>query len=213
MKKISLAALAAVAAIALAAPASAADFSFTGNLANDDQVLFFNFTVGVPSLVTLRTYSYAGGTNAAGQVIARGGFDPILSLYDGSGVRVGQNDDGGSPLVAIDAVSGRAWDTFFTANLVAGSYTVAVSEFDNFGPANLAGFFPGSSSVGFADVSGVANNPRNGHWAFDVLNVGAATQVGGVVPEPATWGLMILGMGGIGAVIRRRRNTVQAVVA
>ncbi|QKS01942.1 choice-of-anchor C family protein [Sphingomonas sp. CL5.1] len=29
---------------------------------------------------------------------------------------------------------------------------------------------------------------------------------GGGVPEPATWGLMILGFGGIGAVMRRRRD-------
>jgi len=32
----------------------------------------------------------------------------------------------------------------------------------------------------------------------------------GAVPEPATWGLMILGFGGIGAVLRRRRNVLAA---
>lgn len=208
MRKFSLAALAATAAIALAAPAAATDFSFVGTLANDDEVLFFNFTVGAPSLVTLRTYSYAGGVNAAGTVIARGGFDPILSLYDSTtGVRVGQNDDGDGNVPA-DSVSGVHYDTYFQSLLAAGSYTVAVSEYNNFGPANLSGIFPGSSSVGFADVSGVANNPRDGHWAFDVLNVASATQVGGggVVPEPATWGLMISGFGLTGAMLRRRRQ-------
>ena len=39
------------------------------------------------STVTLQTYGYAGGTNAAGQVIAQGGFDPILALFD-STVRI-----------------------------------------------------------------------------------------------------------------------------
>src|SRR5262245_40873387 len=100
--------LAAVAASSLAAAsaASADNFSFTGNLANDDAVQFFDFSVGSTSAVTLRTWSYAGGTNAAGQVIARGGFDPILSLYDlATGDRIGVNDDGGCSLVAADTNS------------------------------------------------------------------------------------------------------------
>jgi len=210
MKKFSLAALAATAMIALASPAAATDFSFVGTLANDDEVLLFNFTVASTSLVTLRTYSYAGGVNAAGAVIARGGFDPILSLYNSAGAQIGDNDDddqdgGGMPLhVATDSVSGAAYDTYFTMSLGPGAYTVAVTEFDNFGPANLASGFPGSSFVGFGDTSGAANNPRDGHWAFDVLNVASAS-LG--VPEPATWGLMIGGFALTGAMLRRRRQS------
>ena len=207
MKKFSLAALAATAMIALAAPASATNFSFVGTLATDDEVLFFNFNVGSLSLVTLRTYSYAGGVNAAGAVIARGGFDPILSLYNSvTGAKVGENDDGTTSQVATDSVSGQAYDTFFTKSLGAGSYTVAITEFDNFGHSNLANGFAGSSFVGFGDASDVANNPRDGHWAFDVLNVSSASQVG-VVPEPATWGLMIGGFALTGAMLRRRRQS------
>ena len=44
-------------------PAMAADQSFTGTLSDPNQVLLFNFTVGSPSNVTLRTWSYAGGVN------------------------------------------------------------------------------------------------------------------------------------------------------
>ena len=65
--------------------ASAADFSFTGNFAHDNDVQQFNFSVGSLSSVSLRSWSYAGGTNAAGQQIARGGFDPILALFDANG--------------------------------------------------------------------------------------------------------------------------------
>jgi hypothetical protein len=36
--------------------------------------------------------------------------------------------------------------------------------------------------------------------------VGAIINSGGAVPEPATWGLMILGFGGIGSLLRRRRG-------
>jgi hypothetical protein len=45
-------------------------------------------------------------------------------------------------------------------------------------------------------------------FEFDTL----AAHSGGV-PEPAAWGLMILGFGGIGAVLRRRRQTLPAVTA
>jgi hypothetical protein len=58
--------------------ASAANFSFIGNLSNDDAVQEFTFEVeGTAREVTLRTWSYAGGTNAQGQAIANGGFDPF----------------------------------------------------------------------------------------------------------------------------------------
>jgi len=187
---------------AAAASASAADFSFAGTFGGDNDVQFFGFNVGADSLVTLRTYSYAGGVNAAGTVIARGGFDPILSLYNGMGDRVGQNDDGGCALVAADAVSGRCWDTYFQANLSAGSYTVAVSQYANFGPSHIPGVFPGAGVTNFVDVSG---SLRDSHWAFDVLNVESATQQDSAVPEPATWAMMIIGFGMSGALVRRRR--------
>lgn len=185
MKMLALAAVAASALAVIASPAAATDFSFTGTFSSDNNVQFFDFTVGAPSTVTLRTWSYAGGTNAAGQTIARGGFDPILSLYDtSSGNRINQNDDGGCTNVAADSVSGQCWDTYLTSPLGIGTYRVAVSEYNNFGPSNLSGIFPGATCcTGFNDVSGAPSNPRDGHWAFDVLNVESATQ-GGAVPEP-----------------------------
>ena len=64
--------------------AAAGNFSFTGTFSQDDQLQVFLFTA--PSASTLlRTWSYAGGTNAAGQVILPGGFDPILSVFDATG--------------------------------------------------------------------------------------------------------------------------------
>jgi hypothetical protein len=203
-----------------AAPAAATDFSFTGNFTRDDDVQLFNFTVGAPSTVTLRTWSYAGGTNAAGDVIARGGFDPILALFDGTGALVGQNDDGGCGNVAQD-ISGQCWDTFFSSALDAGSYTVAVMQYNNFanGP-NLANGFSrqgqgnftpafsqcGANQSAFEDVSGSAACGRDSHWAFDILNVGDAVVVGNAVPEPSTWAMMLLGFGAMGFSVRRAKR-------
>ncbi len=78
------------------ASASAANFSFIGNLNHDDAVQEFNFEVeGAAREVTLRTWSFAGGTNTEGQVIQAGGFDPVVSLFNSStGALISFNDDG-----------------------------------------------------------------------------------------------------------------------
>ncbi len=188
------------AVLALSAPASAADLSFVGNFQTGNDVQLFNFTVGTASNVTLRTWSYAGGTNAAGTVIARGGFDPILALFDSAGAFINQNDDGGAN-VAADSATGSRYDTFLQAALAPGNYTVSVMAYSNFanGP-NLSDGFRNSGSFG-----GRATN-----WAFDILNVDVATQAG-AVPEPASWMMMIAGFGAIGSTLRRSKKVRTAV--
>ncbi|NJC04930.1 hypothetical protein GGQ97_000723 [Sphingomonas kaistensis] len=175
--------------------ASAADYSYSGSLAGPNAVQLFNFTVTSPSSVTLRTYSYAGGINAAGQTITSGGFDPILALFDGSGELVGENDDGGLNVPA-DATTGSRYDTFLQALLQPGTYTVSVAAYSNFaiGP-NLSNGFENDGTF----------DGRANRWAFDILNVNSAIQVG-AVPEPGTWALMLVGFGAIGASLRRRRR-------
>ena len=205
MKTLKILAALTVATMGLSsAPALATDFSFTGSLPTANSVQLFNFTVGAPSTVTLRTWSYAGGTNAAGSLIARGGFDPILALFDSTGLRINQNDDGGSN-VAADTTGAR-FDTFLSSLLQSGTYTVSVMAYSNFsiGP-NLSNGF--SNTGNFTDVTG---SVRTNQWAFDVLNVNGATQ-GGAVPEPATWAMMLIGFGAAGVSLRyRRRKSVLA---
>ena len=43
-----------------------------------------------------------------------------------------------------------------------------------------------------------------------VLSSGPSTNLAGAVPEPATWAMMILGVGGIGAMRRRSRGALAA---
>lgn len=205
-------------AIVTAGTLPAASFSFSGTFTQDDQVQLFSFNVAAPSTVTLRTWSYAGGTNAAGDAIARGGFDPILALFDSTGLRIGQNDDGGSN-VSTD-LSNRNYDTFFTVDLGPGSYTVSVMVFDNFsvGPNLSDGFtrtglgnFTGTfvppalcPEARFCDVSGSTEyTQRNGSWAFDILNVETADIIS-QIPEPSTWSM--LGLAGLALARARRRR-------
>ena len=51
------------------------NFPFTGTFTRDDEIQLLSLVVGAPSTVTLRSYSYAGGTQANGNVVLAGGFD------------------------------------------------------------------------------------------------------------------------------------------
>lgn len=199
MKMIIMAALAGVASVSMPTVASAADLSFVGTLLTDDGKAVFNFNLASTSTVKIRSLGYAGGTNAAGNLIAAGGFDPVLSLYDSSGQAIDFNDDGIG--AAFDPVSGTASDSSLSLSLAAGKYIVYLTQYDNFGPANLAlpFNFEGQPNFrnGFVDFNGYQ---RTGNWALDINGVTTA----GAVPEPATWMLMLLGFAAVGVAARRR---------
>ena len=175
-----------------AAPANAANFSFTGNLADSNDNQSFFFTANGASTVNLRSYSYAGGTNAAGTVIAAGGFDPILSLFDGTDTLIQTVDDGPDPVPA-DPTTGRRYDTNFSQALAAGNYRVIISQYANFatGP-NFSNGFGGTNDPGF--------DGRTSAWAVDVLGVEqASTPTATSVPEPADLlGTVVAGFAVIG---------------
>jgi len=202
--------------VGMAGVAHANNFSFTGHFTQDDNVQLFHFVVGATSNVTLRSWGYAGGTNAAGTLIARGGFDTILALFDSTGALIDSNDDGFDVnigcLVPADSVSGACYDSLLTSSLSAGTYTVAVMEYNNFangpnlsdgfqqdGQGNFTGSLTGHPGGSFWDVTG---DQRDNHWAFDILDVQGAT----TVPEPSTLLLLLPGLTGLAAFLRTGKS-------
>jgi hypothetical protein len=176
MQRTLKAAIAAAVLAAASASAPAANVSFTGTLAGDNDVMLFSFTLAADANVTLRTLSYAGGVNAAGSPIADGGFDPVIALFAGSGnsaLLIDGDDDGGPDLDALLQLS----------PLLAGTYTVALSQVANFanGPTLGDGFL-GLGDPGFGG--------RSSAWALDILGVDTAN----AIPEPATLALALFGL-------------------
>ena len=197
---------------------AATNFSFTGTFSADDDVQLFNFTVAGPSTVSLLSYGYGGGTqqDVNANVVLAGGFDPILALFDNTGLLIATNDDDTSGTVNADPITTFEWDTFLTTDLLAGDYIVAVMQYDNRPGTNTIGatllsdgfkytddpFFTavlgGCSNGQFCDTGG---NNRTNEWAFDVLNVESATQV---VPVPAAAWLFGSGLIALVGIARRK---------
>jgi len=175
----------------------AADFSFRGTSTDLNRVQTFTFAVSSGSTVVIRTFGYAGGTNAAGVLIPAGGFDPVVALFHGSGssaLLYDLNDDAFQCAhVAQDPISHQCYDAYLeekgasldpgtlVGGLEAGTYTVVLMNYANFanGPTLGDGFtgrggafdcFGASRPVTpgvFLDCDGLS---RTGDWALDSLS-------------------------------------------
>lgn len=195
-----------LAACACMASANAANLSYVGQFTKDNDVALFTFTVPTQQTVTIKTWSYAGGVNAAGQTIARGGFDPIIELFNAAGMQIGQQDDAECPKANADAVTKQCWDINYSIKLAAGNYTVSLQQYNNYSlSTSLADgfYFDGAQNAafrnGFVDEM---DNKRNGLWALDILNA-SVVQTPTSVPEPSSALLMGASLAGM-SLLRRR---------
>lgn len=176
-------------AIALVVPAAAwaGPVTFSGNFGLDEDVVLIPFTVSTLSVITMQTTSFANGST---------GFEPVLTLFDSTGNLLLQDATGGTVpgscgLRAIDPTSGYCLDAFIQSPLNAGSYTLALSEWDNIpGGPTLADGFPQTGNGNFTGPEFLGSpgsfilfngSQRTNAWALQIDGLG--------VPEPATAGL------------------------
>jgi hypothetical protein len=103
------------------------------------------------------------------------------------------------------------WDTFRQTYLSWGSVTFANGVPTTFALGNNDDpTISRLSPTGFETATGYDYDDAaswGGSWAIDTMSVS------GGVPEPAAWALMILGFGGLGAAMRRRRGQARALRA
>lgn len=183
--------------------------SFGGNFSSDDQILTIPFVLSAPGTVTLNTTSFATG-----------GFEPVLSLFEGTGALslIGQDTIGGTAPGAcggrgIDGSSGYCLDAFLEQSLNAGTYLLALTESDNF--ANGPSFFDGFSQQGQGNFTGPEYTGTSGSFLlFDGSQRSSAYLVNltgdnlsSPTPEPFSAGLIAVGFAAAGLIYRKRKSS------
>ncbi len=194
----------------LAAGCAFADtVSYTGTLNSPEDTWETDATLSSAGTLTLQTWGFGGGTNAAGTVIPSGGFDPFVGVFNSAGNMIQGTSDGlsnytsfsGCPpagLVTIGSVPDNCGDITMSLALAAGTYTILLSDaeyipnaiFDSPSYGNLSeGFtdFTGGAFQTCADLNDCNNDTAN--WALDV------TTPTSVTPTPEPGSLAVCGLG------------------
>jgi len=155
------------------------------------------FTLVNPGTVNAITFGYAGGASATGAVVAPGGLEPYLSLFDASGNFLMSTFNGINCPPGAGMVSGNCFDVELNAGtLAAGSYTLVLSAYQNMSSAE--NFGSGTLADGMSGLGNLGVN-ENLNYAFD-LNISGQPAP---APEPAT---MLLVLAGVALVAVRRRS-------
>jgi hypothetical protein len=194
--------------------------SFTGTLSSSQGVFETTFNLTAADTVTIQTWGFGGGTNAAAQVIPAGGFDPLITLFNGPVATATIVTDGsGNPLADADNLLNAPWsyvgncppagtvaigtghdcgDDFMQVALGAGAYTLVLTD-ANYIP--FAVFDNGSLAEGFEDLtSGVFQTcdpvsnaciTPDGNYAVDILSTQSDLIA---TPEPSALSLLGIGL-------------------
>lgn len=202
--------------------------SCTGIAGTPEDVFLETLTLTGSTNITVQTYGFGGGTNAAGTMVSAGGFDSLVALFDDTGNIL--MDASGNPVASADNLSGLfspgclpagtvsigiqsiCGDNTLTATLGPGTYTLLLSD-ANYVPYAVNPGPPASSllSDGYGDLTGGVFQTCNdqgdciaptGHFAVDILGI---PPVNSSVPEPGTLALLGFSMA---VLVSIRRKTV-----
>ena len=180
------------------AKAELINYTYSGNLAYHNDVLFFNIAMDEPGSVTMFSSSWV-----------RGGFDPIIAIWDSSGNKIYQQDDGnniGTTWVNGIEYAHGSWDSYFTTDpLAVGLYRISIAVFANFAVSDsLADGFRYDEEVPF-----LLSESRS-VFEFHILGVANVEVIEpnpdpnpAPTPEPAT--VFLMGVGLLGMIGMRKR--------
>ena len=190
--------------------ASGGTISYTGTLASpDDASTVITVTLASGGTLGLQTYGFGGGTNAASEVIAAGGFDPFVGVFAGTGSTAtfidGTSDilsnysPGCPPAGTVNIGGAVCGDVTLSETLAAGTYTVLLTD----GEYTPTAVFEtaGTLGDGFSDLTPgafqtcKANGTKcitpTANWALDITTPGSTTAA---TPEPAGLGAVGLAL-------------------
>jgi len=179
----------------------------------------------------------ASMASAAVTVTASSGLTPLQDPFLQTGL-VTNNPDGSSNIAfGMNPVPHPNFSGSFSfTNTIAGIYNITLDTSTNF-PSGVVTFtsavISGGSCTALTCTLGglpgqhlVLNSlslAANTAYTFSFAGTNSRTATGGVltgnvsidpaVPEPATWAMMLLGFGGIGLAMRRRRRPALAQIA
>lgn len=123
--------------------------SCTGSLDTPEDIFTDTFTLVADSTITVQTYGFGGGTNAAGTPIPAGGFDSLVALFSGIATDATiLTDSSSNPIASADSLStyspgcppaglvtvgsvpGNCGDNTLVAALGPGTYTLLLTDAD-----------------------------------------------------------------------------------
>lgn len=173
--------------LAMAAPAQAADFLFS-----------FDSSPGAPGV---------GPQAVAGTVTGR-----ILGLPEsGTGAATQVWIDSYSPNPLAFSILATGWNdqvqnsfTLSGGQIVGGTY-FSINNDDFFGQYFDRLFINFDSNGTRVNYASIGSNGSAAVWNAQALSGVTFSRIGGAVPEPATWAMMLLGFGAVGSGMRRKR--------
>jgi hypothetical protein len=127
--------------------------------------------------------------------------------------------------IFLSGNAGMDWIEMAFGDVTGGTITFTLSALDSLGnPESIAPFMysldpNGENKFAFEALNGesITNLAWSitGGTAGDIRQVRIASTEAGVppVPEPATWGMMLLGFAGVGMALRRKRPTLLSQIA
>jgi hypothetical protein len=199
-------ALAIVSALLAVTTLGAGTVSETGAFSTPEDTFLITLNLATGGNVTVQTYGFGGGTNAAGAVIPSGGFDPFVGLFSGTGPTalflngdsdVLSNFTPGCPpagTMTVGSVAGQCGDVNLPfTGLSAGTYTVLLTDGANV--PNAVFETPGVLGEGFTDFSGGVFqtcadlndcNSDTGKWVLDITAPNGSIAA---TPEPCVIGV------------------------